>query len=186
MGDGLVRDGLRELSRARQNVIEAARKVGVPEDHIREALAISRARLDARSGTRAVYERSKEINEAFAAVGLAIPAPDLQAARMRDVEGAYLEELRKGSIEITAADLRLKTRKRPIAFPRFIGMWLCRVIAQSSFPEIARFYGFLDHTSVIHACGAGKTRALAWDGDLQIAARSTILRFHNLSTNDRA
>ena len=45
-----------------------------------------------------------------------------------------------------------KTRKKNIAFPRQIGMYLANLlIPQLSLKEIANYYRRKDHTTVIHA-----------------------------------
>lgn len=53
---------------------------------------------------------------------------------------------------ITMADLLGKKRPAAIAFPRQVGMYLCRILTQSSLEEIGIAFGGRDHGTVIHAC----------------------------------
>ncbi|MDH4099070.1 MAG: chromosomal replication initiator protein DnaA [Nitrospirota bacterium] len=53
---------------------------------------------------------------------------------------------------IKIADIRSKRRTNSIAKPRQVGMYLCRQLANMSFPDIGRFFGNRDHSTVIHAC----------------------------------
>ena len=42
-------------------------------------------------------------------------------------------------------------RSNSVAFPRQIAMYLCREIANLSFPVIGRDFGGRDHSTVVHA-----------------------------------
>ncbi|MBN1522398.1 MAG: chromosomal replication initiator protein DnaA [Candidatus Aureabacteria bacterium] len=53
--------------------------------------------------------------------------------------------------KINVQDLRGKKRPRFIAFPRQIAMYLSRKHTDYSLPEIGRYFGGRDHTTVIHA-----------------------------------
>ena len=44
-----------------------------------------------------------------------------------------------------------KKRTQNIAYPRQIAMYLCREMADFSYPRIGEFFGGRDHTTVIHA-----------------------------------
>ena len=44
-----------------------------------------------------------------------------------------------------------KNRTQNIAYPRQIAMYLCREMADFSYPRIGEFFGGRDHTTVIHA-----------------------------------
>jgi len=50
------------------------------------------------------------------------------------------------------SDLKSKRRTRSIALPRQVAMYLCRQLTSASLPEIGRFFGGKDHTTVIHSC----------------------------------
>ncbi len=47
--------------------------------------------------------------------------------------------------------LQSKKRTREIALPRQIAMYLCRELTDTSLPQIGKFFGGRDHTTVIHA-----------------------------------
>lgn len=50
------------------------------------------------------------------------------------------------------AEMKSKKRTKTIVQPRQITMYLCRRLTSLSFPEIGRYFGGKDHTTVIHAC----------------------------------
>jgi len=52
---------------------------------------------------------------------------------------------------ISILDLKSKKRDRLFALPRQIAMYLCRVLTNSSLPEIGKAFGGKDHTTVIHS-----------------------------------
>ena len=51
---------------------------------------------------------------------------------------------------ITIKDLKSSQRSNNIAFPRQIGMYLCRILTNESFPKIGEAFGKRDHTTVMH------------------------------------
>ncbi|MCI8394480.1 MAG: chromosomal replication initiator protein DnaA [Bacilli bacterium] len=53
---------------------------------------------------------------------------------------------------ITIADLKGKKKSANIAYPRQIGMYLCRMLTDETFPRIGLEFGGRDHSTVIHAC----------------------------------
>ena len=54
--------------------------------------------------------------------------------------------------QIKVADLKSKKRTQQVVLPRHIGMYICREMTDLSFPEIGRYFGGRDHSTVIHAC----------------------------------
>ena len=52
---------------------------------------------------------------------------------------------------LSVNELHLKSRAPRVAYPRQIVMYLCRELTPDSFPEIARHFGGLNHTTVIRA-----------------------------------
>ena len=48
-------------------------------------------------------------------------------------------------------DLKSKRRGKNIAYPRQIGMYLCRILTQESYPRIGLEFGGKEHSTVIHA-----------------------------------
>lgn len=53
---------------------------------------------------------------------------------------------------ITVNDLKGKKKSANIAYPRQIGMYLCRMLTEETFPRIGLEFGGRDHSTVIHAC----------------------------------
>ena len=49
------------------------------------------------------------------------------------------------------AQLKGKSRQRPLVTARQIGMYVMRDLTELSYPAIAREFGGRDHTTVIHA-----------------------------------
>lgn len=53
---------------------------------------------------------------------------------------------------ITVSDLKGKKKSANIAYPRQVGMYLCRMLTEETFPRIGLEFGGRDHSTVIHAC----------------------------------
>jgi chromosomal replication initiator protein len=53
---------------------------------------------------------------------------------------------------IRVADLESKSRARAVTRPRQLAMHLSKELTQHSLPDIGRFFGNRDHTTVLHAC----------------------------------
>lgn len=64
---------------------------------------------------------------------------------------------------IKLSDMESKNRKREVAYPRQIAMYLTREMTDMSLPKIGNSFGGRDHTTVLHACdkisGEMKTNA---------------------------
>lgn len=60
---------------------------------------------------------------------------------------------------ITVRDLVGHSRRRDMAHPRQLAMYLCRKLLGLSMPVIGRIFGGRDHTTVLHAvkCVEGRT-----------------------------
>ena len=52
---------------------------------------------------------------------------------------------------IKVQDMTSTKRSNSVAFPRQIAMYLCREIANMSFPSIGKDFGGRDHSTVLHA-----------------------------------
>ena len=52
---------------------------------------------------------------------------------------------------LSVEDLHLKSREPRVAHPRQVVMYLCRELTSYSFPAIARYFGGLNHTTVLRA-----------------------------------
>ena len=67
-------------------------------------------------------------------------------------------------------ELFIKKRTQNIAFPRQVAMYLCRELADLSYPRIGELFGGRDHTTVIHAyekISNFKNSNLAFQNELQ-------------------
>lgn len=53
---------------------------------------------------------------------------------------------------ITVADLKGKKKSANIAYPRQIGMYLCKMLTEETLARIGLEFGGRDHSTVIHAC----------------------------------
>ena len=73
----------------------------------------------------------------------------LQKASVISVE--YIQEMVCKYFNITIKDLKSSQRSNDIAFPRQVGMYLCRILTNESYPAIAKAFDKKDHTTIIHA-----------------------------------
>ena len=64
----------------------------------------------------------------------------------------FIKETVAKYFSIDKNDLSGNKRSNDIAFPRQIAMYLCREIANMSFPQIGTDFGGRDHYTVMHAC----------------------------------
>ena len=64
----------------------------------------------------------------------------------------FIKETVSKYFDINKDDLSGNKRSNEIAFPRQIAMYLCRTIANMSFPQIGNEFGGRDHSTVMHAC----------------------------------
>ena len=122
----------------------------------------------------------------IAEIGLYLPAeaplPQVltdMADQALAMEQAALDAFLKGSPEnakqVIAMDdkqdeLFNKKRTQNIAFPRQVAMYLCRELADLSYPRIGELFGGRDHTTVIHAyekISNFKNSNLAFQNELQ-------------------
>ena len=62
----------------------------------------------------------------------------------------YIQEVVCKYFNITIKDIKSSQRSNDIAFPRQIGMYLCRILTNDSFPKIGEAFGKRDHTTVMH------------------------------------
>ena len=72
----------------------------------------------------------------------------MQKASVISIE--YIQEMVCKYFDITIKDLKSSQRSNDIAFPRQIGMYLCRILTNESFPKIGEAFGKRDHTTVMH------------------------------------
>ena len=64
----------------------------------------------------------------------------------------FIKETVAKYFSIAKDDLSGNKRSNDIAFPRQISMYLCREIANMSYPQIGTDFGGRDHSTVMHAC----------------------------------
>jgi len=67
--------------------------------------------------------------------------------RVEDIQAAVAKRF-----QIKISDLKSKKRTQQLVVPRHIGMYICRELTDLSFPEIGRYFGGRDHSTVIHGC----------------------------------
>ena len=63
----------------------------------------------------------------------------------------YIQDVVCSYFNITMKDLTSSQRSNNITFPRQIGMYLCRILTNESFPKVGEAFGKRDHTTVMHA-----------------------------------
>lgn len=63
----------------------------------------------------------------------------------------YIQEVICNYFDVTMKDLTSSQRSSNITFPRQIGMYLCRILTNESFPKVGAAFGKRDHTTVMHA-----------------------------------
>ena len=63
----------------------------------------------------------------------------------------YIQDCICKYFNITDKDLKSSQRSNDITYPRQIGMYLCRILTNESFPKIGDSFGKRDHTTVMHA-----------------------------------
>ena len=64
----------------------------------------------------------------------------------------FIKETVAKYFSISKDDLSGNKRSNDIAFPRQIAMYLCREVANMSYPQIGIDFGGRDHSTVMHAC----------------------------------
>ncbi len=69
---------------------------------------------------------------------------------------------------ITIDDLKGKKRSNKVAYPRQLGMYLCRMETNETFPKIGLEFGGRDHSTVIFACEKIE-KELKENNNLQVA-----------------
>ncbi len=67
------------------------------------------------------------------------------------ISSDYIQETIAKYFSIDKKDLLGEKRSNDIAFPRQIAMYLCREVANMSFPQIGLDFGKRDHSTVMHA-----------------------------------
>ena len=77
---------------------------------------------------------------------------DISAQKNNVISSDYIQDVVAKYFNINKKDLKSSKRSNDIAYPRQIAMYLCREIANMSFPKIGEDFGKRDHTTVMHGC----------------------------------
>ncbi len=75
---------------------------------------------------------------------------DISTQKEKIISADYIQEVVAKYFNINKRDLKSSKRSNDIAYPRQIAMYLCRDVAQMSFPKIGEEFGKRDHTTVMH------------------------------------
>ena len=76
---------------------------------------------------------------------------DIVLQKEKVISADYIQEVVAKYFNIDKKDLISSKKSNDIAHPRQIAMYLCRAVAQMSFPKIGAEFGNRDHTTVMHA-----------------------------------
>ena len=77
---------------------------------------------------------------------------EFKAASEKVLSSDFVKETVAKYFNINKDDLESNKRSNEIAFPRQIAMYLCREVANMSYPKIGEDFGNRDHSTVMHAC----------------------------------
>lgn len=75
---------------------------------------------------------------------------DVYTASNKSIDIQQIQKAVTEYFSLKPNDLKSKNRSRNLAVPRQIAMFLCREITDESLPQIGRFFGGRDHSTVIH------------------------------------
>ena len=64
----------------------------------------------------------------------------------------YIRQTVADHFKLSIEDLNSRKRTQVIVTPRQIAMYLCRKLLDASLPDVGKFFGGRDHTTVIHSC----------------------------------
>ncbi len=76
---------------------------------------------------------------------------DIFSARDYDISCEAIKKAVCKHWGIKIADIESSKRKREFSFPRQVAMYLCREMTDLSLPQIGKYFGGRDHTTVMHA-----------------------------------
>jgi chromosomal replication initiator protein len=74
------------------------------------------------------------------------------AEREQAVTAPRIQQTVAAHFGLKMSEFRSKGRQRDLVFPRQVAMYLCRELTDASLPEIGRYFGGRDHTTVLHSC----------------------------------
>jgi chromosomal replication initiator protein len=116
-----------------------ASKIG-PNIRKLEGVAVRLAAHQSLSGTQITPEVARKVL-------LDVIGSEPQSASIDDVQRVVAQ-----SYQLEVADLTSSRREGNVVGPRHVAMYLCRLVAGASFPEIGRQFGGRNHATVISAC----------------------------------
>jgi len=76
---------------------------------------------------------------------------DIVLQKEKVISSDYIQDVVAKFFRIDKKDLISAKKSNDIAYPRQIAMYLCRSVAQMSYPKIGADFGNRDHTTVMHA-----------------------------------
>ena len=76
---------------------------------------------------------------------------EFKAESEKVLSSDYVKEIVSKYFSVDKNDLSSNKRSNEIAFPRQIAMYLCRDVANMSYPKIGEDFGNRDHSTVMHA-----------------------------------
>lgn len=76
---------------------------------------------------------------------------DIVSIQESSINPEYIKKKVCRKFGLKIADMESSKRTREIAYPRQIAMYLCRELTDLSYPQIGKFFGKRDHTTVLHA-----------------------------------
>ncbi len=106
---------------------------------------------------RQLYGAVCNVFTATTFVGNPVTLEDVEAAVRRqlgDQKPPTIDQVKRAVMnvfDITKTDIESARRSRNIAYPRQIAMYLCRKLTTRSLPQIGRYFGNRDHTTVLYA-----------------------------------
>ena len=77
---------------------------------------------------------------------------EFQYEKEKVISSDFIQETVAKYFSINKEDLSGNKRSNDIAFPRQIAMYLCRDVANMSYPQIGIDFGGRDHSTVMHGC----------------------------------
>ena len=73
-------------------------------------------------------------------------------AEKTEITLGYIQKTVADHFKLTIDDIVSRKRTQSIVYPRQIAMYLCRKLMDVSLPDIGKFFGGRDHSTVIHSC----------------------------------
>ena len=91
----------------------------------------------------------------------------------------YIQQIVAAHYNITTTDLSGRKRTQSIVLPRQIAMYLSRKLLDVSLPDVGKYFGGRDHSTVIHSC-----EKIANDIENDIRLRDTVIDLERMIKGD--